>query len=159
MLQSLRARIAGAAGIAFLAALAACDRSGATPAATAAPNEAAAAEPAADTHGFTVRTEVIDEGDTTFLQTTVRPTSGYKLNMEYPRWSVAVAESAPVAAGVRSARDEAREFTEDVAVFRIPVTDCPTEGTVDGELRLSVCNDEACLTPTETIAWNLAERP
>jgi hypothetical protein len=158
MLQSSRWVLGALVSLAFVVPTVACSPSApASPSASTSPG--ATAEGVAEaSEGFSVRTEVVGTGEDAVLVTTVTPTDGFKLNLEYPRWNVSVADDAPVAAGAAVSRDAADEFTEDIAIFRIPVTSCPTEGQVAGTLRLSVCNDEACLTPTETVAWNLAER-
>jgi hypothetical protein len=155
-------------GLACAAALAAACTPTAAPA-PAAPAEAAAsaggsaaaptdppAEAAADEVTHTVTTAVEGSGADRALVATVTPAPGFHCNMEYPRWQVQIADDAPALAGARASRDDAPVFTEEAVTFRIPVPADATPGDVAGQVRFSVCNDEACLMPTEPVAWTLA---
>jgi hypothetical protein len=89
----------------------------------------------------------------TFLVTRVTPENGFHCNMEFP-WSVAVQDSAPVAAGVRQGQQDAVRFEEAGVEFRIPIPQAVGEGVaVDGRLRLSLCNEELCVTPHQDVRW------
>lgn len=142
--------------ISLLTMLAACQ--GETAVATASePSTAAQSSAGASdevvTHAVSTTIETVD--GQRVLVATVTPQSGYKINLEYPRWGVQVADNAPAAAGVRVGREEATTFAEEQAVFRIPIVDGAAAGAVEGTLRISVCDEEACLMPTETVQWEL----
>lgn len=170
MLQRcLRPSVLVAAMLCTLGASIACRPPAADPAPTTptAPQEAtagsaasaaapAAATPSADEVTHTVSNVVEGSGAERWLVTTVTPAPGYKCNMDYPRWQVQVDESAPVAAGARVTREQATSFEENAVTFRVPITDASAVGEVTGKVRFSVCNDEACLMPTENVAWTLA---
>lgn len=141
-----------AAGVHNGVAAAAAPAAGSAAGAPATPT----AEAVSDEVTHTVTNTVEGSGAERWLVTTVTPAPGYKCNMEYPRWQVQVDESAPVAAGSRVTREQAATFDENAVTFRVPVTDAAAAGDVTGKVRFSVCNDEACLMPTENVAWTLA---
>lgn len=128
----------------------------AAPGSGAAGAGAAVGDPAGDVVSHSIATQVETVDGTRFLTATVTPAPGYHCNMEFPRWSVQIADDAPTLAGTRVPREQAATFTEQAVTFRIPVPDAAAVGDVAGSLRFSVCNDEACLMPTEPVAWTLA---
>jgi hypothetical protein len=100
---------------------------------------------------------VVEEGSGMVLVATVEPTEGYHCNMEFPGWSVQMDDDAAVLAGSRIDRSAVTEFSESRVVFRIPVTgEADAAGVARGMMRFSVCDDETCLTPRETVEWQLA---
>jgi hypothetical protein len=111
---------------------------------------------AAEVVSHRVETSVDAVDGRRYLVARVIPAEGYHCNMEYPAWSVAVAADAPAAAGIRHGKDDATEFAEQAVVFRIPIDSPEAAGTVEANMRISVCDDEACLTPRETVSWTLA---
>lgn len=117
-------------------------------------NEASAPLSELATHSIETTVDSVD--GRRWLVARVTPGEGYHCNMEYPAWAVAVGADAPAAAGVRQGKDDATEFTEGAVTFRIPLDSPEASGTVEASVRLSVCDEEACLTPRETIAWTLA---
>ena len=117
-------------------------------------NEASA--PSGEVASHSIETTVDSVDGRRWLVARVTPGEGYHCNMEYPAWAVAVGADAPAAAGVRQGKDDATEFTEEAVTFRIPLDSPEASGTVEANVRLSVCDEEACLTPRETIAWTLA---
>ena len=124
-------------------------------AAEAAPEaaEAAAEEEAEEAPTHEVATEVVEIDGVRSLVATVTPINGYKVNVEFP-WSLAVDAEAPVAAGVRHGRDDCATFTEEQAQFVIPAEGEAT-GEVLANMRLGVCNEVGCITPRESVSWNL----
>lgn len=169
MLQRFTLRLAAVLFIAGATSLAACqpaeeaadegEESAEAAAESEAPaeeSEAAAEADDAEEVTHTVTTEVTEQDGQRMLVATVTPAEGYKNNMEYPRWQVAIDEDAPAAAGAEVNRDAATTFEEEQVVFHIPIEDGEAAGDVAGRLRFSVCNDEACLTPTEDVEWTLA---
>jgi len=172
MLQRSTLRLAAVLTLAGATSLAACqpaEESGDEATTESTESEATAetdGEEAAATDGdeasageevtHTVSTEIIESEEGRTLVATVTPAEGYHCNMEYPRWQVAIDEDAPALAGTEVNRDEAHTFEEEQVVFHIPVADGEAAGDVAGRLRFSVCNDEACLTPTEDVQWTLA---
>ncbi len=105
----------------------------------------------------TIETTVEAEGSGMVLVATVEPTEGYHCNMEFPGWSVQIDDESPVLAGSRIDRSAVTEFTESRVVFRIPVADAQqAAGVARGMMRFSVCDEETCLTPRETVEWQLA---
>lgn len=124
-------------------------------AAEAAPEaaEAAAEEEAEEAPTHEVATEVVEIDGVRSLVATVTPINGYKVNVEFP-WSLAVDAEAPVAAGVRHGRDDCATFTEEQARFVIPAEGEAT-GEVLANMRLGVCNEVGCITPRESVSWNL----
>jgi hypothetical protein len=121
-----------------------------------APAVAEASAPTAEAPSHTIETTVDSVDGRRWLVARITPGEGYHCNMEYPAWAVNVGADAPAAAGVRQGKDDATEFTESAVTFRIPLDSPEASGTVEANVRLSVCDDEACLTPRETIAWTLA---
>lgn len=89
-----------------------------------------------------IETEVTD-GE---LRLRVEPTTGFKINEEFP-WQLQVGE-AQIGGG------DAERFDEDAVEMALP-TPQDAEGSVEGQLRFSVCNDTTCLTPRETVRWEL----
>lgn len=124
-------------------------------AAEAAPEaaEVAAEEEAEEAPTHEVATEVVEIDGVRSLVATVTPINGYKVNVEFP-WSLAVDAEAPVAAGVRHGRDDCATFTEEQARFVIPAEGEAT-GEVLANMRLGVCNEVGCITPRESVSWNL----
>ena len=100
-----------------------------------------------------VSTTVTREGDVVTLQASVVPGSGFHINLEFP-WALQFAEDAVALAGERFTRDNAAVFTEETVQFAIPAGSL-TDAEVAASLRFSVCNDTACHTPTEQLAWNI----
>jgi hypothetical protein len=128
----------------------------AVPTAAAAPSHGEAPSPgsgSAGADGFVVETSVETEGSGRLLVAEVTPSPGFHINLEFP-WALTVAADAPVLAGKRFTRDEAKQMTKEQAAFALSV---PAEGsgTVNASLRMSVCNDRECRTPTTKLAWNL----
>jgi hypothetical protein len=126
-------------------------RSGASNVAT---SEGTGTAGGSETH--VVTSEIVEEDGARFLVATVTPGAGYHCNLDYPRWGVQVADDAPAAAGARRDKDDATVMSEDSVTFRIPLDDDASEGEVQGQVRLSVCNDDVCLTPTENVTWLVA---
>jgi hypothetical protein len=120
----------------------------------AAVGEASSAPAEVASHSIETTVDSVD--GRRYLVARITPGEGYHCNMEYPAWAVNVGADAPAAAGVRQGKDDATEFTENAVTFRIPLDSPDAAGTVEANVRLSVCDDEACLTPRETIAWTLA---
>lgn len=115
----------------------------------------AGASAVAGTHRIDATVEIVDGKPV--LVATVLPGPGYHCNVDYPRWGVEVAADAPVAAGTVLAKADAAQFAEDRVVYRIPLVDAGANGNVAANVRLSICNDETCLTPPpEPIQWTLA---
>lgn len=115
--------------------------------------EVAAEEEAEEAPTHEVATEVVEIDGVRALVATVTPINGYKVNVEFP-WSLAVDAEAPVAAGVRHGRDDCATFTEEQARFVIPAEGEAT-GEVLANMRLGVCNEVGCITPRESVSWNL----
>lgn len=99
-------------------------------------------EPAQANRSWRIRTDVA-EGSLTLR---VEPGSGFKINEEFP-WQLQVAERSLGAA-------DALRFDEDVVEMSLAVPE-GASGAVEGQLRFSVCNDTTCLTPRETVRWEL----
>jgi len=128
-----------------------------TPAANgSAPAGQEASAPAPEAASHVIETSVDSVDGRRWLVARITPGEGYHCNMEYPAWAVVVGADAPAAAGVRQGKDDATEFTESAVTFRIPLDSPEASGTVEANVRLSVCDEEACLTPRETIEWTLA---
>lgn len=76
----------------------------------------------------------------------VEPGSGFKINEEFP-WQLQVEERSLGSA-------DALRFDEDAVEMSLAVPESAS-GAVEGQLRFSVCNDTTCLTPRETVRWEL----
>ncbi len=154
---------------AALVLVAACDRGtdvGNAAADEAAPTEANGGEAAAahvDSSSvcgavegeWRVDTDIAEVDGARVLVATVCAGEGFHSNTEYPRWGVQVADDAPVAAGAAVSKDEAVEFADQHVTFHVPI-DGEGAGDVNGRVRFSVCNDEACLNPTADVSWTVA---
>lgn len=121
--------------IGLIAVTAACSRGGDDVA-----FEASGDAPARE---WTINTSVDADGQ---LVTEVIPSPGYDINLEYP-WRLTVDES-------NQGMNDAEVFDEKRARF-VTATTAEAGSAVEGELRFSVCNDATCLTPRETVAWQL----
>ncbi len=99
---------------------------------------------------FTVETSVRDDGT---LIARVRAGNGFHINEQFP-WALNINEGAPVAGGSSFNKDQAASFGEYEVIFEVG-DGSSAQGAVEGMLRMSVCNDDACLTPRETVSWNL----
>lgn len=127
------------------------------PKAEAAPPAAAPAAPAAapseaDT-GFKLVSRVEVQPDGRHLVAEVTPEPGFHINLEFP-WALTIAPTSPFLAGKKLLKSEAKELGAERARYEITV---PAEGsgTVDASLRLSVCNDRECRTPSAPVSWKL----
>lgn len=98
---------------------------------------------ASSTGEWTLTTSVDDQGR---LITEVTPKRGYRINVDYP-WKLTVEETA-------QGQGEAATFDEKKVRF-VSDTQAAAGSTVEGELRFSICNDATCLTPRETVSWQL----
>lgn len=118
----------------------------------AAPAAPAAAPAEADT-GFKLVSRLEVKPDGRYLVAEVTPEPGFHINLEFP-WALSIAPTAPVLSGKRFPKSEAKELVAERARYEIAV---PAEGsgTVDASLRLSVCNDRECRTPTAPVSWKL----
>ena len=123
----------------------------------AAPAAAAAAAPAAapaqaDT-GFKLVARVEAAADGRHLVAEVTPEPGFHINQEFP-WALTIAPSSPFHAGKKLVKSEAKELGADRARYEVVV---PLEGSgvVDASLRLSICNDRECRTPSAPVSWKL----
>lgn len=130
-----------------------------TPPAAAPEPKAAAMQPAAanapaeaDT-GFKLVSRVEAQADGRHLIAEVTPEPGFHINLEFP-WALTIAPTSPFLPGKKLLKAEAKELGSERARYEITI---PTEGsgTVDGSLRLSVCNDRECRTPSAPVSWKL----
>lgn len=103
----------------------------------------------ADGSAWDIRTTTDRSGDDPVLVLEVEPRPPYRINMEFP-WMLGV----PLL-GAELRTPEAETFEEGRVVFRVPA-DTPLE-EVEGNLRFSVCTDDVCLTPRQSVRWTLAE--
>lgn len=103
---------------------------------------------ASHAEAYRLHTETEQTADGVFLRVEVEPVPPYKVNLEFP-WALGVP-----AIDVEHRADAAHRLDEDRAVFRVPAG--AAAGTVEGRLRLSVCTDDICLTPRETVRWDVA---
>jgi hypothetical protein len=83
----------------------------------------------------------------------VTPEPGFHINQEFP-WALTIAPTSPFHAGKKLVKSEAKELGADRARYEVVV---PLEGSgiVDASLRLSICNDRECRTPSAPISWKL----
>lgn len=121
--------------IGFIAMTAACSRGG-----DDVEFEASGENPARE---WTINTSVDADGQ---LVTEIIPSRGYDINLEYP-WRLTIDEAS-------QGMDDADVFDKTRARF-VSATASEAGSTVEGELRFSVCNDATCLTPRETVTWQL----
>lgn len=152
--------------IVFLVLLPACDRAQSEEAEsnTAEPTAAAPSEgegqPAVTTGpNYTLNHPSVSltTGEQGQLQLRVVPSPGFKNNLLYPwRLELTAGDQVEVVT-TEFSREMATTFTEEEAVFDIPVSS-PSEGQheVGAHLRFSVCNDSRCDLPQETFSWTLA---
>jgi glucose/arabinose dehydrogenase len=150
--------------------LAACGSSGATnlesppaapqPAAAApavlpatAPAAAPAAAPAEADTGFKLVSRVEAGPDGRHLVAEVTPEPGFHINLEFP-WALTIAPTSPFLAGKKLVKSDAKELGAERARYEVVV---PSEGSgvVDARLRLSICNDRECRTPSAPVSWKL----
>ena len=127
---------------------------GAPPAApAAAPAVAPAAAPAQADTGFKLVARVEAAADGRHLIAEVTPEPGFHINQEFP-WALTIAPSSPFLAGKKLVKSEAKELGADRARYEVVV---PLEGSgiVDASLRLSICNDRECRTPSAPVSWKL----
>ena len=154
----------------LLLTLSACGSSGATnlespaaapqpvaaaPAALPAPASAAApaAAPADADTGFKLVSRVEAGPDGRHLVAEVTPEPGFHINLEFP-WALTIAPTSPFLAGKKLVKSDAKELGAERARYEFVV---PSEGSgvVDARLRLSICNDRECRTPSAPVSWKL----
>jgi hypothetical protein len=125
----------------------------AEPAPTAAPAPAPAAAPAQADTGFKLVARVEAAADGRHLVAEVTPEPGFHINQEFP-WALTIAPTSPFLAGKKLVKSEAKELGADRARYEVVV---PSEGSgvVDASLRLSICNDRECRTPSAPVSWKL----
>ncbi|TVR02236.1 MAG: hypothetical protein EA398_08430 [Deltaproteobacteria bacterium] len=105
-------------------------------------------EVAGDQAAYRLHSSTVDSPDGPVLRVEVEPLAPYRVNLEFP-WALMVpVKDMQLASGDASRLDEAR------AVFEFPAG--TSTGLVEGNLRLSVCTDDICLTPRERIRWEVA---
>lgn len=125
------------------------------PAAAPATGSAAApaAAPAQADTGFKLVARVEAAADGRHLVVEVTPEPGFHINLEFP-WALTIAPSSPFLAGKKLVKSEAKELAADRARYEVVV---PLEGSgiVDASLRLSICNDRECRTPSAPVSWKL----
>lgn len=119
----------------------------------AAPAVAPAAAPAQADTGFKLVARVEAAADGRHLVAEVTPEPGFHINQEFP-WALTIAPTSPFHAGKKLVKSEAKELGADRARYEVVV---PLEGSgiVDASLRLSICNDRECRTPSAPISWKL----
>ena len=119
----------------------------------AAPAVAPAAAPAQADTGFKLVARVEAAADGRHLIAEVTPEPGFHINQEFP-WALTIAPSSPFLAGKKLVKSEAKELGADRARYEVVV---PLEGSgiVDASLRLSICNDRECRTPSAPVSWKL----
>lgn len=128
----------------------------------AAPEAPVAAAPAADAApavpsdadaGFKLVARVEVQPDGRHLVAEVTPEPGFHINQEFP-WALTIAPSSPFLPGKKFVKTEAKEMVAERARYEVTI---PAEGSgvVDGSLRLSVCNDRECRTPSAPVSWKL----
>jgi hypothetical protein len=86
----------------------------------------------------------------------LKPTSGYKVNKEYP---TALSVTPPAGASVakpKYASADAAKFAEDEAVFDVSFT-CNEAGDkrFEATFKFAVCTTETCDPKTEKLAWTV----
>ena len=125
----------------------------AEPAPTAAPAPAPAAAPAQADTGFKLVARVEAAADGRHLVAEVTPEPGFHINQEFP-WALTIAPTSPFLAGKKLVKSEAKELGADRARYEVVI---PSEGSgvVDASLRLSICNDRECRTPSAPVSWKL----
>ncbi len=127
----------------------------AAPAAAPLPNAApaAAAAPAEADTGFKLVARVEGGPDGRHLVAEVTPETGFHINQEFP-WSLTIAPTSPFLAGKKLVKSEAKELDANRARYEVVI---PSEGSgiVDASLRLSICNDRECRTPSAPVSWKL----
>ncbi len=119
----------------------------------AAPVVAPAPAPAQADTGFKLVARVEAAADGRHLVAEVTPEPGFHINQEFP-WALTIAPTSPFHAGKKLVKSEAKELGADRARYEVVV---PLEGSgiVDASLRLSICNDRECRTPSAPISWKL----
>ena len=124
----------------------------AAPVPAAAPTAAAAAPAEADT-GFKLVSRVEAGADGRHLVAEVTPEPGFHINQEFP-WALTFAPTSPFLAGKKLVKSEAKELDANRARYEVVI---PAEGSgiVDASLRLSICNDRECRTPSAPVSWKL----
>jgi len=125
----------------------------AEPAPTAVPAPAPAAAPAQADTGFKLVSRVEAAADGRHLVAEVTPDPGFHINQEFP-WALTIAPTSPFLAGKKLVKSEAKELGADRARYEVVI---PSEGSgvVDASLRLSICNDRECRTPSAPVSWKL----
>lgn len=123
----------------------------AAPLPTAVP--AAAAAPAEADTGFKLVARVEAGSDGRHLVAEVTPEPGFHINQEFP-WALTFAPTSPFLAGKKLVKSEAKELDANRARYEVVI---PSEGSgiVDASLRLSICNDRECRTPSAPVSWKL----
>jgi len=117
------------------------------------PAPAPAAAPAQADTGFKLVARVEAGPDGRHLVAEVTPEPGFHINQEFP-WALTIAATSPFLAGKKLVKTEAKELSADRARYEVVV---PSEGSgiVDATLRLSICNDRECRTPSAPVSWKL----
>lgn len=125
----------------------------AEPAPTAVRAPAPAAAPAQADTGFKLVSRVEAAADGRHLVAEVTPDPGFHINQEFP-WALTIAPTSPFLAGKKLVKSEAKELGADRARYEVVI---PSEGSgvVDASLRLSICNDRECRTPSAPVSWKL----
>ena len=117
------------------------------------PAPAPAAAPAQADTGFKLVARVEAGPDGRHLVAEVTPEPGFHINQEFP-WALTIAATSPFLAGKKFVKSEAKEFGADRARYEVVV---PSEGSgiVDATLRLSICSERECRTPSAPVSWKL----
>jgi hypothetical protein len=118
-----------------------------------APAAAPAAAPAEADTGFKLVSRVEARPDGRHLVAEVTPEPGFHINLEFP-WALTIAPTSPFLAGKKLVKSDAKELGAERARYEVVV---PSEGSgvVDARLRLSICNDRECRTPSAPVSWKL----
>lgn len=143
----------GSSGATHLESSAAASQPKATPAAAAPPSPAPAAAPAEADTGFKLISRVEAGPDGRHLVAEVTPEPGFHINQEFP-WALTIAPTSSFLAGRKLVKSEAKELGANRALYEVVI---PAEGSgvVDASLRLSICNDRECRTPSAPVSWKL----
>lgn len=122
-------------------------------------NTGKVAGPRAEGQGFIVEVKAPADakvGAAGVAKVVLKPTSGYKVNKEFP---TALAVTPPAGATVAKTRQvpaDAAKFAEDEAVFDVSFT-CNEAGDKRFEaiFKFAVCTTETCDPKTEKLAWTV----
>lgn len=114
---------------------------------------AAPSAPADGDTGFKLISRVEVQPDGRHLVAEVTPEPGFHINQEFP-WALTIAPGSPFLPGKKFVKSEAKELVAERARYEVTI---PAEGSglVEGTLRLSVCNDRECRTPSAPVSWKL----